>query len=224
MSGFDYRGLPEEDAAVSVSSARLAGGLVGLALTAAAGAVHLMSGESDLAGAAAFSPKEGMDAIKAKPLPGTLQVVPPLTPGKPECIFTYGSPSGGVTSTAEEGWVYGAALSPGAVTAVATGEAVDVVKGLLTCWPNGDPAFRQALSQQDKLRGFDPENPMKGNVRRDVVDVVKKDGSTQEAYWYTQSPDIAPFFRLSALDIDGNLQSFAQFNGMVSFVINVASK
>eukprot|EP00457_Paulinella_chromatophora_P007178 gb/GEZN01007199.1/.p1 GENE.gb/GEZN01007199.1/~~gb/GEZN01007199.1/.p1 ORF type:complete len:445 (+),score=92.21 gb/GEZN01007199.1/:29-1363(+) len=207
----DYTPLLEESrvGAVGWNPLRVAGGLAGLFLTALGG----LAASSGLLRAdakaptestpnpAQFVPNEGVEKVLVKPgAPGPLNVVPAPKGNKgdnntkiPLCIFSYRSLTlhdNGPRHfeldavSKEDGWVYGA-QRPSGTLAIPTGNKAHILKGRLLCWKKYFD-FKEKLSTADRFRGYNPNQPDLGWVRRGVVDVVKKDGSTTQAYWYYQ--------------------------------------
>eukprot|EP00457_Paulinella_chromatophora_P006517 gb/GEZN01006535.1/.p1 GENE.gb/GEZN01006535.1/~~gb/GEZN01006535.1/.p1 ORF type:complete len:504 (+),score=59.88 gb/GEZN01006535.1/:129-1640(+) len=144
------------------------------------------TGPSDMG---AFVPKQGVNKVLVKPgNPGPLQFLPFMGGSKPSsanALFLYAGAiqyklAIGIGS--EEGWVYGAVLAPNANQASITGDPAHILKGRILTWD--PPTFQEQLALADELMGYDPSHP--NEVRREVVSVVRKDGSTTNAYWYYQ--------------------------------------
>eukprot|EP00808_Paulinella_micropora_P011874 g49175.t1 len=101
------------------------------------------------------------------------------------CIFSYGTASKEFGRGAEihEAWLYGAKRDRGAL-AYPTGSAEDILAGRVYCFP---PALVPAkLFYADEIiqslkRPADSPSP-----RREVVKVMKTDGTSVSAYWYFQ--------------------------------------
>eukprot|EP00457_Paulinella_chromatophora_P008678 gb/GEZN01008719.1/.p1 GENE.gb/GEZN01008719.1/~~gb/GEZN01008719.1/.p1 ORF type:complete len:382 (-),score=68.37 gb/GEZN01008719.1/:146-1291(-) len=189
MSAMDYVSM-EESAEVSLGSAKIiktALGTAGLALVTmaawAANTLHFSSSaDSDRQGTA-FVPKEGVEQVVLRG-GGGVQFLPPASVSGGSCVFLYSPPSSDLidgTSSDQEAWIYGASRQEGQV-AVPSGEANDVVKGRLLCWPVA--LFKGKLGVLDTQQGYDPFKPNQAFVRRGVVSAVKADGSAEKAYWY----------------------------------------
>eukprot|EP00808_Paulinella_micropora_P022926 g49739.t1 len=146
-----------------------------------------------------FYPKEGMDEVLVRPgMPsGPLQVLPPhvLDGGGASCIVSYThkqSVTGGAMSwnekaqSSEECWIYGASLSAGERVAEPTGNAGDIVKARLVCWAQVTFLLSNKLKSTDRLYKYDPSEHNQAELRRAVVKAVRKDGTTELAYWYYQ--------------------------------------
>eukprot|EP00457_Paulinella_chromatophora_P009548 gb/GEZN01009617.1/.p1 GENE.gb/GEZN01009617.1/~~gb/GEZN01009617.1/.p1 ORF type:complete len:429 (+),score=61.39 gb/GEZN01009617.1/:125-1288(+) len=145
-----------------------------------------------------FTFQKGMREVVARPgPPGGLQIGLSELKGWPFCLFSYGSlrqfdeNEHDRPSSAEDGWVYGAKLTQAlggqgvwGMLAHPTGQPEDVVKGRLLCWPA--ESFRTKLRAADKARGYDPNKPNEGFLRRGLVSVARPNHSSQKAHWYYQ--------------------------------------
>eukprot|EP00808_Paulinella_micropora_P014182 g11628.t1 len=174
------------------SSARIAAGLAGMALVSMGGfaARHMllnMQSKPAPMSETSFKPKNGIESVLVKPGPPTpLAVIPaPSSPGDAQALFIY---SGSIPtdisygSSSEDGWVYGAKLAGS--YALPTGLETDIVKGRLL--HGSDIAAK--LHAADKLHHFTGKQG--SPVRRGVVHVVKKDGTSMKAHWYYRN--VAP--------------------------------
>eukprot|EP00808_Paulinella_micropora_P006418 g77457.t1 len=135
--------------------------------------------------AAEFVPKsEEMDKVLIKPGPPGLEVLIPSGLFLTSCFFQYTSfvPAALKTGIITEGWVYGAKVTNKGGLATPTGVAEDIVKGQLICFSSSMMA--EKLEANDGAFAYDPEHPYKGVLRRGLVDVVNRDGSTTKAVWY----------------------------------------
>eukprot|EP00457_Paulinella_chromatophora_P002865 gb/GEZN01002870.1/.p1 GENE.gb/GEZN01002870.1/~~gb/GEZN01002870.1/.p1 ORF type:complete len:692 (+),score=31.98 gb/GEZN01002870.1/:101-2176(+) len=158
-----------------------------------------------------FEPSEGMEEVMIRPAPVSyVTALRNKFQQEPSCLFAYGSLgqsllakiSTGPTVRPIEGWVYGASYnkkagpytSMSSFLATPTGFAGDVVKGWLFFAPS-QSSFAQQLAMADELYGYDPSSPNQASVRRGVVRVVRKDGTSEQAAWYfiqvgkTSSPE-----------------------------------
>eukprot|EP00808_Paulinella_micropora_P023668 g16055.t1 len=125
---------------------------------------------------------------KLQPLPwGPLQALS-LPKSERYCIFVYGSfelQSKGCKKLAradkQDGWVCGAKLWKDSL-AYSTGIPGDVIKGTLLCWPAA--SFSKKLSLLDQMHGYVSSSPREGYLTRTVADVVCKDRSPVQAYFY----------------------------------------
>eukprot|EP00457_Paulinella_chromatophora_P003458 gb/GEZN01003466.1/.p1 GENE.gb/GEZN01003466.1/~~gb/GEZN01003466.1/.p1 ORF type:complete len:636 (+),score=64.11 gb/GEZN01003466.1/:110-2017(+) len=138
-----------------------------------------------------YQPNEGLDAVLVRPgLPsGAALVPPPLV--EPCSVFLYSQVPKEVTdgATVEQGKVYGAFLpTREGVLAAAfpTGSLGHVIKGDLLKWPTA--TVHSKLNALDKIHGYDSAHPHKEKVRRGVISVVRKDGTSVKAFWYYQVP------------------------------------
>eukprot|EP00808_Paulinella_micropora_P001229 g44871.t1 len=168
-------------------------------------------------GGSSFIPKKGLDGVLFKPgPPSAAQLTSPagLSTKGPSALFVYcdscvGTLEGSETSlpaelvagaTFEEGWVYGAKkVSYGKLPrgrtrgslAMSTGSTSDVIKGRVMRWPSTSFVDKlracDHVCQADKCYGYDANRPQQGMLRRSVVSVVVKDGSTVQAYMYHQA-------------------------------------
>eukprot|EP00808_Paulinella_micropora_P001408 g36510.t1 len=218
---------------------RAIGGLAGLALTAASGwllhqrqhAVWFLSqrlhtdstkkiesiGPPKGVPSNAFVPKQGVEKALFKPgPPGILQMV--LSRQAVDCLFLYGKlvdepACTDRASTSEEAWLYGAVLKRGPSSrvrlALHTGLPTDIVKGLLVCWSTPD-LLHQALDHSDELTKFNTSINDREGTQRSLATVVRKDGSTAEAYFYYQlgalpspSPAVIPKVTGVTRSLDG---------------------
>eukprot|EP00808_Paulinella_micropora_P005550 g10842.t1 len=140
-----------------------------------------------------FTPKAGVKSVLVQQtLPGPLQtVLLSSVQSRPSCLFSYGQLGpkqlhigSQAISGFMEGWVYGAKLFGGLV-ASPTGLAADVIKGQLLCWQDGSlaaqlPSYHLSSHYQDC------------SVKRGVVTVVRKDGSSIRSFWYYVSQHPCP--------------------------------
>eukprot|EP00808_Paulinella_micropora_P000130 g51737.t1 len=171
-------------------------GLSGLALLATGlhrlGRVtlHLFASQSSSHGEP-FVPKDGVDKVLLRPaIPSQFQLMPPSIFG-PEALFVYSAlflddvafMKGAATS--EEGWVYGAHVSPGqdADMAIFTGRPTDIVKGRLLTFST---LLEDKMDRADELMEYNPQNCEKLGLKKHIVRVVRKDGSALKAYMYYQ--------------------------------------
>eukprot|EP00457_Paulinella_chromatophora_P002503 gb/GEZN01002508.1/.p1 GENE.gb/GEZN01002508.1/~~gb/GEZN01002508.1/.p1 ORF type:complete len:784 (+),score=97.76 gb/GEZN01002508.1/:29-2380(+) len=135
-----------------------------------------------------FLPTQGVEEVLIAPGPiGPAAVASTL---HIFCYFSYGplreqeeqEQQVALSRIWQEGWVYGASLLPNSTLAVPTGQTVDILKGRLACWT--PLAFPVQLSAYDKRRNYLPDHPQRGSLRRGIVQVVKKDGSSASALWH----------------------------------------
>eukprot|EP00457_Paulinella_chromatophora_P004315 gb/GEZN01004327.1/.p1 GENE.gb/GEZN01004327.1/~~gb/GEZN01004327.1/.p1 ORF type:complete len:568 (-),score=106.15 gb/GEZN01004327.1/:285-1895(-) len=156
--------------------------------------LHATSSSISAGGAAgadsSFIPKIGVNAVVARPNPpGPLQLLPPGI-SSPATLFIYPSMESllgkdfGNGATSESAWVYGAKLTSDEAGAlpVLTGQPSDVLKGRLVSFP--PMGFPSKLRLVDGLMNFGGLS----TTLREMVPVVKKDGSTIDTYWYYQKP------------------------------------
>eukprot|EP00457_Paulinella_chromatophora_P007921 gb/GEZN01007947.1/.p1 GENE.gb/GEZN01007947.1/~~gb/GEZN01007947.1/.p1 ORF type:complete len:433 (+),score=63.19 gb/GEZN01007947.1/:84-1301(+) len=148
--------------------------LTGLALLAVAGFAsrNLVSMNSS-APRGAFVPKAEMETVLVRPgAPGPLHVFSPSD--SLACIFSYDKrdEAFGAGASRTEGWCYGAKLLPGP-TAYATGNPGDVIKGTLLCW-----------SSSEMVGKLSAAGAMNDGMAREVVHVVRADGTSIKAYCY----------------------------------------
>eukprot|EP00808_Paulinella_micropora_P013789 g64364.t1 len=156
-----------------------------------------------------FVPRQGIEEVLVRPAAGAWPLygagmsalMPSLT--GPKCLFIYGdllneqgphsflSPRFTEGCKWEEAWLYGAHWTRGAL-AQPTGHTGDVLKGRLMCWPS--LSFAAKLRAADLELNYNPRAEASTNVRRTVAPVVKKDGTSAQAYWYyqTQPSGVAP--------------------------------
>eukprot|EP00808_Paulinella_micropora_P000857 g46266.t1 len=170
---------------------RQAAGVLAVCLTTLGGARLLMSAHSSdesaaAAGRSPFTPTN-MDDVLVRP-GGGVQFLPPNSVQSTSCMFFYandlpaGLTAGAVTD--EEAWLYGASATVRGAenAALPTGQASDVLKGRLVCWPTSQ--FNDKVKQTDLQQRYDQFKPNQGAVRRGVVSAVKRDGTNEKAYWY----------------------------------------
>eukprot|EP00808_Paulinella_micropora_P001037 g48336.t1 len=130
-------------------------------------------------GPRSFVPAQGVDSVLVKP------GAPVAMLGwvfSPNCLFIYGAaavPATGAYTT--PAWVYGAKVAEEGTLALPTGNAADIVKGELLCWPKG--AFVEKMRAADELFNYDPLKS-KQTVVRGAVTAVRQDGATEQAVWY----------------------------------------
>eukprot|EP00808_Paulinella_micropora_P016412 g17118.t1 len=125
------------------------------------------------------------------------------------CLFCYGNfleklpkgytdlPRGAQVS---EGRVYGARLQNGGNLAYLTQQTADALPGTILCWPFLE--FKTKLQRVDRLRSYDPDHPKRGSTRRELVDVVLKDGSVVKAEFHYLNHLPASENALSEVDVD----------------------
>eukprot|EP00457_Paulinella_chromatophora_P001289 gb/GEZN01001291.1/.p1 GENE.gb/GEZN01001291.1/~~gb/GEZN01001291.1/.p1 ORF type:complete len:881 (-),score=138.65 gb/GEZN01001291.1/:518-3046(-) len=164
----------------------------------------------------AFTPQEGVDGVLVRPgPPSALQLLPsPTSDLTPDCLFVYAALlKGGAAkefrvqkkqktekikgfgkevesaevAEAMDGWIYGARQETKTGLATPTGEAGDVVKGQLICWPADQ--FQGKLRRADAVQGYEPAKKREEQtVGRSVIAVIAEDGSSIPAYWHFQLP------------------------------------
>eukprot|EP00457_Paulinella_chromatophora_P006164 gb/GEZN01006182.1/.p1 GENE.gb/GEZN01006182.1/~~gb/GEZN01006182.1/.p1 ORF type:complete len:402 (+),score=59.69 gb/GEZN01006182.1/:58-1206(+) len=109
---------------------------------------------------------------------------------EPKCVFIYaGATPKELTTkdvTAEAAVLSGARKTAISNFAVATGDKGDVVSGKLYCSNNKN--FSEKLVAADLAAGYDPKTPEKGEVRRGISGIQKKDKSWVKTYWYFKLP------------------------------------
>eukprot|EP00457_Paulinella_chromatophora_P004566 gb/GEZN01004578.1/.p1 GENE.gb/GEZN01004578.1/~~gb/GEZN01004578.1/.p1 ORF type:complete len:336 (-),score=37.37 gb/GEZN01004578.1/:770-1777(-) len=139
-----------------------------------------------------FFPKKGVESVLIKPAPmGGLQLVPlPKQAVGWSCIFLHYKiervVGNDTDAKIEDGWIYGAKIIEVerrmeiAQVAVPTGARDDIIKGHLICWP--PDKFK--LAKIDKLMGYTVVKARGFFIRRGLVSVVRKDGSTKIAFFY----------------------------------------
>eukprot|EP00457_Paulinella_chromatophora_P000907 gb/GEZN01000908.1/.p1 GENE.gb/GEZN01000908.1/~~gb/GEZN01000908.1/.p1 ORF type:complete len:970 (-),score=146.71 gb/GEZN01000908.1/:610-3483(-) len=168
----------------------------------------------------AFVPGEGVDKVLIKPGPtGLLQLIPPAAAlADVHCLFSYGVQLEKLESNdkfkaggeLDDAWLYGAKLA-GSLAQV-TGVPGDVLKGKTFCWPKAE--FPHKLLEADKFRGYSKENQDTSPINKQVVSVVKKDGTTKHAYFYYQGevPDSHVAFYLASSPIRALSWNLAAIN------------
>eukprot|EP00457_Paulinella_chromatophora_P006995 gb/GEZN01007015.1/.p1 GENE.gb/GEZN01007015.1/~~gb/GEZN01007015.1/.p1 ORF type:complete len:503 (+),score=57.59 gb/GEZN01007015.1/:124-1509(+) len=158
----------------------------------------------------AFWPKQGVEEVLVRQgVPGPLTVASPGDAAFPKNrLFLYSTLTKDFEKVAggaeEEGWLYGVQVAEGEgwQRAVPTGRPGDILKGTLFTFPS--PVFAEKLKIADTLHGFDSQHPHQGSMRRDLVSVVRQDGSAQMAQWYYQSALPVDLSRpILAFDFDG---------------------
>eukprot|EP00457_Paulinella_chromatophora_P003791 gb/GEZN01003799.1/.p1 GENE.gb/GEZN01003799.1/~~gb/GEZN01003799.1/.p1 ORF type:complete len:511 (+),score=80.16 gb/GEZN01003799.1/:179-1534(+) len=144
----------------------------------------------------AFEPKQGIEQVLVKPgpLPGGLAAVPACLPrSEILCVFCYeGDPAIQKLASAtsqEKAWLYGARMhhDPNRPP-VPTSKNSHVLKGHLLCWDRD----KFDLVKADKAHAYELSKQHIEATRRGVVEVVKQDGSSQQAYWYFTRDALIP--------------------------------
>eukprot|EP00808_Paulinella_micropora_P031542 g64873.t1 len=171
-------------------------------------ALFLHSHDRAEGGSTSFVPKQGVEQImvRGSPLP-----LLPAHALDANCFFSYGDQvvrdrtrflNQGDGASVVDGRLYGAAQASSS-WAHPTGNKDDIVKGLLICWPSH--VFHSKLKELDTSRGFDPSEPYKSDVRRDLAWIVREDGSIHKALWFFQAavmPDAVPGVVVSRISLD----------------------
>eukprot|EP00457_Paulinella_chromatophora_P010431 gb/GEZN01010534.1/.p1 GENE.gb/GEZN01010534.1/~~gb/GEZN01010534.1/.p1 ORF type:complete len:267 (+),score=34.51 gb/GEZN01010534.1/:34-834(+) len=143
-----------------------------------------------------FVPLEGVSSVLV-PAGGGGALSLGVLPGKgPLCIFDYRKADEDVTNYGsmpmQGAWVYGA-QSVGTQLAYATADPGHVLKGRLFCWASSSAkVFFNHLKEEDIKFNYNPKANEAGIVRRGIITVVKKDGTSKNAYWYFQASVMCP--------------------------------
>eukprot|EP00808_Paulinella_micropora_P011596 g33932.t1 len=118
-----------------------------------------------------------------KRVPGPLQTV---AASGIHCLFVYTPTDEDLQEGAhiQEGWVYGAKKTPApyAFGTGKAGKAANILKGELFCYER--MLFQHKLEDFDAFFGYNPTHPEKSTVKRGVVEVVIKTGTSRTALWY----------------------------------------
>eukprot|EP00808_Paulinella_micropora_P005261 g47494.t1 len=155
------------------------------------------------AGKTTFVPKAGLDQVLVQPgLPSGLQLLPLDLVIQPSCLFIYGpllsvfkitqqgpivkgfGKDKGSTSESTYGRLYGAWHPNSKSLAIPTGDEKDTTEGIVMCWDELE--FKAKLRRADKVFHVNSKEPTTGVVRREVVGVVREDGSTMRAHFHYQ--------------------------------------